>query len=203
LLQHWLSRAAAQLYRWPPGAVTAVQMSNTVKRAIVILPKFDGLDLIDQLRRRFDPLASKIDAHITLVFPFDSDLSAGQLRAHLQQAIGGMAPFQVRLRGITGHDGEYLFLNVKLGNDQLIDLHDRLYSGPLATYLLSECTYVPHVTVGHLPDRIEFLKALEVASEVSATFQTVVSEVCTYRIESDGNLAEEFGVSLCSREASQ
>ena len=29
-----------------------------MKRAIAILPKFDGLDLIEQLRRRFDPLAS-------------------------------------------------------------------------------------------------------------------------------------------------
>jgi len=174
-----------------------------MKRAIVILPKFDGLGLIDQLRRRFDPLASKIDAHITLVFPFESDLSAEQLRAHIQRVIEGMTPFQVQLRGITGHEGKYLFLNVELGNDQLIELHDRLYSGPLAAYLVSEYTYVPHVTVGCLPDRIEFLKALEMACEVRATFQTVVSEICTYRIESDGNLWEEFSVSLCSREASQ
>jgi hypothetical protein len=40
-------------------------MSNRVKRAIVILPNFDGLDRIDPLRR-FDPLASRIDPNITL-----------------------------------------------------------------------------------------------------------------------------------------
>jgi hypothetical protein len=41
-------------------------MPNRVKRASVILPRFEGLDLIDQLRRRFDPLASRIGPHITL-----------------------------------------------------------------------------------------------------------------------------------------
>jgi len=177
-------------------------MSNSVKRAIVILPKFDGLELIDQLRRRFDPLASKIEAHITLVFPFESELSARQLQAHMERVTEGLAPFQVHLRGIKGHGGEYLFLNVKLGNDQLIDLHDRLYSGPLAAYLVSEYTYVPHVTVGRLPNRTEFLKAVESAREVRATFQPVVSEICAYRMERDGSLWEEFRVSLYSQESS-
>jgi hypothetical protein len=39
-------------------------MPNRVKRAIVILPEFEGLDQIEQLRRRFGPLASRIAPHI-------------------------------------------------------------------------------------------------------------------------------------------
>jgi 2'-5' RNA ligase len=178
-------------------------MNRAAMRSIVILPEFDGLDRIAQLRRQFDPLASKIGAHITLVFPFESDLSAEQLRAHIQRAIQGMTPFPVQCRGVTGHEDEYLFLNVKLGNDQLIDLHDRLYSGPLAAHLRFEYTYTPHVTVGRLADRTEFLRALEVTREVRATFQTVVREITTVRIESDGHLWEEFRVSLCNQAPSQ
>lgn len=65
-------------------------MPDTVKRAIVILPRFEGLDRIEQFRRRYDPLASRIAPHITLVFPFESDLSADQLCAHMQQVIQGL-----------------------------------------------------------------------------------------------------------------
>jgi hypothetical protein len=39
-------------------------MPNRVKRAIVILPRFEDRDRIDQLRRRFGPLASRIAPHI-------------------------------------------------------------------------------------------------------------------------------------------
>jgi 2'-5' RNA ligase len=176
-------------------------VGHIVKRAIVILPKFDGLNRIDQLRRQFDPLASRIAPHITLVFPFESDLSADRLRAHIGQAVQGVAPFPVHLQGITGHDGEYLFLNVVRGNDPLIDLHDSLYSGPIAAHLRPEIPYHPHVTVGRLADRTEFSKALAVAREAAASFQTVVREIATVRIESDGEIWEEFRVSLGSREA--
>lgn len=176
-------------------------MPNTVKRAIVILPRFDGLDQIEQLRLRFDPLASRIDPHITLVFPFESALSADQLRAHMQQAIQGMAPFPMRLQGITGHGGEYLFLNVVRGVDRLSELHDRLYSGPLAAYLRPEIPYHPHVTVGRLADPTEFSNALAIVQEMRGTFQTAVREIATVRIESDGEIWEEFRVGLGSREA--
>src|SRR6266511_2505960 len=131
------------------------------KLAIVVFPKFDGLHLIEQLRRRFDPLVSVIKAHITLVFPFESDLTTEQLHSHIRRAVHDIHPFRVRLQGIIEQEGGYLFLNVTRGNNQLIELHDRLYSGLLAAYLSSEHTYVPHVTVGHLTDKTAFLEALE------------------------------------------
>ncbi len=83
------------------------------------------------------------------------------MKPNIEQAVHDIHPFQVRLQSITGHEGGYLFLNVTRGNDQLIELHDRLYSGPLAAHLSSEHTYVPHVTVGHLTDKTAFLEALE------------------------------------------
>jgi 2'-5' RNA ligase len=109
--------------------VDDVQLFTMEKRAIVILPKFDNLHLVERLREQFDPLAPLIQAHITLVFPFESDLSTEQLLSHIQQAIHGIRPFTVQLQGITGHEDEYLFLNIIRGNDLLIELHDRLYSG--------------------------------------------------------------------------
>ena len=47
------------------------------KRAIILFPKFcSNTDLIQDIRDRYDPLASKIAPHITLVFPFESEISS-------------------------------------------------------------------------------------------------------------------------------
>ena len=109
-----------------------------MKRAIVLFPKFDNIDAIQAVRERFDPLAKYIAPHITLVFPFDSALSTEELREHMARTLQGVKRFPVQLRGITGDFREgYLFLNVKRGNDSIIDLHDRLYQGALEPFLFA------------------------------------------------------------------
>ena len=91
-----------------------------------------------------------IRPHITLVFPFESTISTEQLTQHMSRAAQALRPFTLHPRGITGYAKEYLFLNVKYGNDQLIVLHDYLYTGLLAPYLTFQETYLPHLTVGRL-----------------------------------------------------
>jgi len=153
-----------------------------ISRAILTFPRFEGLHLIEQLRRQFDPLALAIAPHITLMFPFESDVSVRRLQAHVRQAVRDVGPFAVQLHGITGSEGEYLFLNVKRGNDRLIELHDRLYSGLFAVHLSLAHTFVPHLTVGRLSNRAAFLAALEAAQEVNSTFRTAVREVAVCRL---------------------
>jgi len=96
-----------------------------MKRAIVLFPKFNNIDSIQAVRERFDPLASFIAPHITLVFPFECELSTQEIGDHVRRAIEGVKRFPVQLSSVTGdfRDG-YLFLNVKRGNDSIIDLHD-------------------------------------------------------------------------------
>jgi 2'-5' RNA ligase len=162
---------------------------DKIERAIVIFPKFANSKAIDRLRKQFDPLALTMQPHITLVFPFMADLFIAELQVHVEQAIQGMRPFPVQLRGITGSDGEYLFLNVKLGNDELIGLHDRLYGGVLRPYLSAENTYTPHLTVGRLRDPAAFLPALETTRKVRETFNATIEEVAIYRM-GDGQRTE-------------
>lgn len=47
-------------------------------RVIVIFPPAADVAVIDPLRQRFDPLASVIAPHITLVFPFQSEISTAR-----------------------------------------------------------------------------------------------------------------------------
>jgi 2'-5' RNA ligase len=53
-------------------------------------------------------------------------------------------------------------LNIGRGNDEVMQLHDVLYSGALATHHVRRHTFVPHVTVGrvrqkgsHKPSRLQ------------------------------------------------
>lgn len=165
-------------------------------RAIVIFPKLDGMGVVEHFREQYDPLAHFIPAHITLVFPFKDNISDEALLSHLQQTVHSLATFEVKLRGVTGSDGEYLFLNVKRGNDELIDLHDRLYTGPLAKHLSAEHTYIPHLTLGRIFETNQWKAALKQLSGFSETFSFRVDSFQVYEIYLDGDGSVSLQVSL-------
>ena len=54
-------------------------MPNKGKRDILIFPKFDNIELIKNIRKKYDPLYSLIMPHITLVFPFSDNISNQEL----------------------------------------------------------------------------------------------------------------------------
>ncbi len=165
-------------------------------RAIVLFLSAADIAPVLPLRKRFDPLAETVPSHITLVFPFADALTAEGLRTHVEEAVRGLGPIPVRLAGITGSEGEYLFLSVKGGNDALIDLHDRLYTGPLRRHRSLAHTYLPHVTVGRFAGRAAFERALEVASATSLCIETVCATVSICRIRLDGTTGVESEVSF-------
>lgn len=156
-----------------------------MKRAIVLFPKFENIDAIQAVRERFDPLASFIAPHITLVFPFESELSTQEIGDHVRRAIEGVKRSSVQLSSVTGdfRDG-YLFLNVKRGNDSIIDLHDKLYRGVLEQYLFRKMTYCPHVTVGRLEQPTEFDQALEELAKFSEQFEVEIDRISVENIDS-------------------
>jgi 2'-5' RNA ligase len=122
----------------------------TVQHAIVTFPSFDASEALESVRRQFDPLASLLDAHVTLVFPFEENVSADFLREHIVAATAGATPFEIALAAPTSEDDGYLFLRIVDGRERIVDLHRRLYSGRLASHLSKTRTYQPHVTIGRL-----------------------------------------------------
>ncbi|WIG59295.1 MAG: hypothetical protein OJF49_002042 [Ktedonobacterales bacterium] len=165
-------------------------------RVIATFPAFASAEEIERIRRAYDPLADSIPPHITLVFPFTSALSSDELLEHMRHAVAGIPPFPVHLQGVTGHMSEYLFLNVKRGNDELIALHDRLYTGILAPYLLPQFTYTPHLTVGRLASVAAFSAALQDAQSLTVRFEETIHEISLYAVEPDGRRAIEGHVAL-------
>ncbi|MBL0387700.1 2'-5' RNA ligase family protein [Tumebacillus sp. ITR2] len=166
------------------------------KRAIHIFPRFENAERIHSLRQEFDPLAALIPPHLTLVYPFESDWTFEEVRSHCTEAVKGIKPFTMKLRGITGTREWHLFLNVKQGNDELIGLHDRLYSGLLQPFLYRKVTFVPHLTVGHFHNVEAFEAALAATEAFDDEFTCLVDEITVEVIEDDESSTVEGVVRL-------
>jgi len=180
--------------------ITVVAQNGDTKmmRAIHIFPNFENEHRLQELRKRYDPLYGKIGPHITLVFPFETDISTTDLEMHVRESVSGMQPFHIVMHGVTGAPGWYLFLNVKHGNDEIVRLHDTLYSGPLSTSIERSLTYVPHITVGQLSEPLEFQKAVRETQDFRDLFETTVSSVCIESISETGLSQIEAMIHLTS-----
>ncbi|MCD6327035.1 2'-5' RNA ligase family protein [bacterium] len=161
-------------------------MIMTGLRAILILPRLDNVEAIERVRKRYDPSFGKIAPHNTLVFPFKSGMTTEEVHAHAEAALKGCDPFSLQMRGVTGHESSHLFLNVIRGNDEIIDLHHRLYSGPLAMYRNRAYTFFPHLTVGRFFDEGTFEEALATLESFDEPFETTVDEVTIIAIDGSG-----------------
>ena len=156
------------------------------QRALVFFPQGNGLHVIESLRRRFDPLASEIAAHATLVFPFASDVSDVDLRAHVEHALEGQPPFRVRFEGVSEVEEEYLFLDAVIGGERLADLNDRLYGGLLAEYRSTAHVYRPHITLGRVRDGEARRQALDAARALTPVVDEIVRGVSVFRLGENG-----------------
>lgn len=168
------------------------------KRAVVAVPRIQSVHEwaeILSVRDRLDPLARKIPAHVTLVFPFESAMSNSELEAHLRELVAQSRRFSVVFQGITAYENEYLFLNVRRGNDELIELHDVLYSGALAMHHVRQHTFVPHVTVGRVrPEEVP--EAIEATAGVNSPIKANIEALAVYAVRDDSVLPVLFELEL-------
>jgi 2'-5' RNA ligase len=159
----------------------------TVRYAIVAFPVLDAAAAIEATRRRFDPLASTLPAHVTLVFPFTDAVGEADLAAHVARAVADQPAFDISLSGITAEDGGYIFLGVETGADVLRTLHDRLYRGVLAPHLSSAHEYQPHITIGRLRDPEEVRSAAaEARRDLAPSSRGRINGVALFRLTETG-----------------
>ena len=88
-------------------------------RTIMIFPEFEGMEIIDEIREKHDPLAHLVRPHITIVFPFENQMSNKHIEDILSNRLKNIHPFELVLNGISKKEdrfGNYLFLNVKGGD---------------------------------------------------------------------------------------
>jgi 2'-5' RNA ligase superfamily len=85
---------------------------------IVIFPRSDGLADLEDFRSVWDPLADSVPAHVTLVYPFESNIGQSNLETIVADVARHHRPFDVELGSPTVHEGEYLFLLPRRGRSR-------------------------------------------------------------------------------------
>jgi 2'-5' RNA ligase len=153
-----------------------------ISRAIVAFPRSDALTTVERIRKQLDPLADAIEAHVTLVFPFASELDADALRSHVEASIVDIRPFTIRFEGVTAGDEGYLFLNIIHGSAMIRQIHDRLYSGALSGHRSTTHLYTPHLTIGRISNPADRSEALRGAAEALSPFDAAVTALSVYRL---------------------
>nr|WP_125578002.1 2'-5' RNA ligase family protein [Lapidilactobacillus mulanensis] len=75
-------------------------MTVTIQRSVIIFPNFAGIERVETICQQLDPLFAKIRPHISLVFPFDSDLSTLEIGRHLTARLKTTTEFPLTLSGL-------------------------------------------------------------------------------------------------------
>lgn len=147
--------------------------------AIVAYPNLDDDDRrsIEAFRARHDPQAARIEAHFTLVFPFDEKPT--DLEREIASVASSAKRFEFVIPGVRvvpegDEEPQYVFLVPEEGAAELVTLHDRLYAGSLASHLRADPHFIPHITAAVASDRSE---AEELARDLGDGFRTIRGSV--------------------------
>jgi len=114
--------------------------------AVVIYLPRDLDATIAKLREKYDPDYNLISSHITLVFPFESQMPIDELTALLKSEIDQVAPITLHLGSIGDFypRAPVIYWSVD-SNEELTSLYYRLYTRLDLPLVFKD--WVPHVTV--------------------------------------------------------
>jgi len=169
------------------------------KRSIILFPKFENQNVINEIRKNYDNLYNKIDPHITIVFPFTSNLSTFELRQHIKNSISHISNFKISFKSFSGSASDgYIFLDRIVGNDIIISLHDSLYTGVLKNEIYNETPYFPHITVGKIEEYEKFSKILSELNNqyYNEKFSCLIKNISVEIIDNDDSSILEMEIPL-------
>jgi 2'-5' RNA ligase len=171
------------------------------ERCIMIFPRFSNVKIIDKIREKYDPLSNYVRPHITLVFPFISDIETNKLKHHLENVLVSVKPFRIILKDIepVKSFGNYLFLNIEKGKEEIMDIHKKLYTGLLESYIppwLSTGQYYPHMTLGNISCEEEYRLAMEATKSITDVFDTIVDKISVEVIDENKDSIIEMEIEL-------
>jgi 2'-5' RNA ligase len=157
--------------------------------AVAWFPQFPGIERVEAFRRRHDPMAPHIPAHLTLVFPFHTAHSQLQVQTHVQRVVSRWPPIAVAFRPVRLYANEFLFLMATRGAAAVTTLHDRLYTRSLQPHLRRDLPYEPHITLARNGDFASLEAAFAEAQDAfGGEFGDVMREVTLLCVERNGKI---------------
>ncbi|MBJ2355159.1 2'-5' RNA ligase family protein [Sphaerochaeta sp. S2] len=173
-----------------------------IRRTIMLFPEFDNIHVIDEIRKKYDPLSENVRPHITLVFTFESDLESEVIKNHLEDVTKEFEGFQLRMTKIVTINnafGKYLFLLIEDGIEEIKRLSSQLYTGTLAAYKpewLTEETFLPHMTLGQFSTDDALEQAYEDVQKIHKEFKSVIRKVSVEIIDDNEDSIIDFEMDM-------
>ena len=170
---------------------------HMIIRSVLIFPAFDNMNEIQEIRKLYDPVFSKVEPHVTLVFPFSSDLSKQLIYDFVKETCKHFKPFKIRLSEII-NKGDFIFLVPSEGRENIINLHKAMYSGPFSDFLpdiLRKEEFIPHITIGKriLDDETGQMRMIK---ERMTEYETTIEKVSVEVINADKESVIESEIRL-------
>lgn len=167
-----------------------------IKRCVHIFPRFEDGGILKDVRKKYDNLYGLIEPHITIVFPFESNLKDDEILLDLRKHLKTIKPFRLVVSGIEAVEshGFYLFSNVKEGSEVIKELHYSVHKGLLKAYQspwTKDGSYKPHITIGRFFAKDEMHRAFNEFKDVEFNLETMVDRVYVEIIgENDESIIE-------------
>jgi 2'-5' RNA ligase len=105
-------------------------------------------ELIDRVRKKYDPTVDMIKPHITVMFPIPDEIDEIELIDHISSILNKWKAFPIQIRGLKISWDHWLFLVLEQGNDDVVRLNRDIYSGMLAKYQREDMEFIPHISLG-------------------------------------------------------
>lgn len=132
-----------------------MKFKNLNKRDILILVKFDNIDIINEIQKKYYDLYGVVEPHIAVTFPFSSDISDEDLYDMLKDIVSKYKPFKIICSGVStpNVDSDYRFLNIVLNKDIIKRLSDEIYEKIIPEELeyRDRYQYDPHISLCNKP----------------------------------------------------
>ncbi|MGG0187611.1 2'-5' RNA ligase family protein [Bacillus rhizoplanae] len=167
-----------------------------MERTILLFLSNNDLEEIEAIRRKHDPLFGLISPHITLVFPFVSEVPNECLKKHIETIVGNMNSFHITLNPVVTNSEEYLFLLIEEGKEDIIELHNKLYTDFLQPFLHKEIPFLPHVTVGRKGDKEQAFDVIKNLHPFRDTMRFTIDKITVESIGENEESIIEFEVQL-------
>ena len=151
-----------------------------------------NIDKIKEIQKKYYDIADKIEPHIAVTFPFDSDISDEELYEKLSKAAEKFKPFKITCHGVSTPVGEshYRFLDVVENKDIIKSMSDDIYTNIIPEHLehRDKHNYVPHISLANMP--------LDEEIELDDTFEMIVDSLYVERIGSHDESIKLFDIPL-------
>lgn len=169
-----------------------MSFNNANKSDILIMVNFPNIDKIKDIQKKYYDIADKIEPHIAVTFPFDSEMSDEELYNKLCEVLAKYEPFKIVCQGVSipTREPNYRFLNIIENKDIIKDMSDDIYKNIIPEHLeyRNKYNYDPHISLANKPLHEEI--------ELDDTFEMIVDSLYVERIGDNDKSIKLYDIKL-------